>query len=479
MISRLFLLLSLATPVFAQDGGQLFTLYCSACHGADGKGATGGTFPPLAGSPYVAGDPDRAIKIALKGLTGPVDVLGKTFNLEMPPQGAVLPDDQLAAILTYVRSAWGNQAGPVNADQVKTIRASVEARNTPWTATEILKLHPLPLEKTALTNLISQAYSGTWTTMPDFSKLQAANAEEEHDGLISLKKAPFTDNFAMLWQADFEAPADGEYQFTLDADDAASVLIDEKKIVEVTGSGPMNGSRVKQGKVTLTKGTHKFRAEYLEILNFEGIAIGWKAPGGKTFKWLTDESVKVAKVRDTILIEPANGRPVIYRNFISGTTPRAIGIGFPGGFNLAYSADNLAPELLWTGDFIDGSNKWAERGTAENPPAGENVVKLSKVRFLPQEARFRGYKLDKDGNPRFSVQIGECFLLDSWHVEGNVLFRDLNYVGTGPPLNLVIVDHPENKLSIFVERGSFQNQEGKTTLQLSPRQNATLTYRWK
>lgn len=60
----LALSLSLASPLLAQDGPQLFTQYCSACHGTDGKGATAGTFPPLAGSPYIKGDPDRSVKTA-------------------------------------------------------------------------------------------------------------------------------------------------------------------------------------------------------------------------------------------------------------------------------------------------------------------------------------------------------------------------------------------------------------------------------
>ncbi len=154
MISRLLLSLSLASPVLAQDGQQLYTLYCSACHGTDGKGATGGTFPPLSESPWVSGDADRAVKVVLYGLQGRVDVLGKTYNLEMPPQGAVLPDDQVAAILTYVRSAWGNQSSAVTADFVKAVRAANADRKTAWTAEEILKLHPLPLEKTVLTNLL-------------------------------------------------------------------------------------------------------------------------------------------------------------------------------------------------------------------------------------------------------------------------------------------------------------------------------------
>ncbi len=467
MLHRLFLLLSLATPLTAQDGGQLFTLYCSACHGADGKGATGGTFPPLAESPWLSGDPDRAVKVVLCGLTGPVDVLGKTYNLEMPPQGAVLPDDQIAAILTYVRSSWGNNASAVTPETVKTIRAAT-ARKTAWTAPEILKLHPLPLEKTALTNLISQVYAGNWSSLPDFSTLKAENVEEEHDGILSLTDSSLKDAFAMVWQADFAAPTNGEYAFLLDADDAANLLIDGKSVVEVGGIGPMDGSRAKQKKTTLTQGSHKFRVEYLEISGNEGITIGWKGPGDKSWKWLTDTTAKSTKLREPIPIESANGRPVIYRNFIAGTSPRAIGIGFPGGLNLAYSADNLAPELLWTGAFMDGAAKWLERGTDNSPPAGENVVTLGKSRSLPKEARFRGYKLDASGNPTFAVQLGEQMLLDSWHAESGALVRKLSI--TGSPLDLEISRPP----GLIVEGAT-----GSTTQKLTPGQPLTLTYRWK
>lgn len=481
MIPRfLFFLSTLATTLCGQDGQQLFTLYCSACHGSDGKGATGGTFPPLAESPWLSGDPDRAIKIVLKGVAGPIAVSGKTYNLEMPPQGAVLPDDQIAAILTFVRSAWGNQAGTVTTDQVKTIRASVAGRNTPWTAAEILKLHPLPFEKTALTNLLSQAYPGKWDRMPDFTNLKATNIEEEHDGVISLKKSPFQDNFAMVWEAGFDAPASGEYQFALDADDAAAVIIDGKQIVEVKGNGPMNNTRAKQAKTKLTKGSHKFRVEYLEHTGNQGIAIGWKGPGVKNWKWLTDDTTKPAKIHEPIPITPVNGRPVIYRNFIAGTTPRAIGVAFPGGLNLAYSADNLAPELLWTGKFIDGAAKWLDRGTANNPPAGEKLVKLTNERGLPGAARFRGYQLDSAGNPTFSVEIGSGILHDSWQAESSTLVRKLALTGSSSPLDFVLSDHPiDGEISVVAEGSSLKSFGGRTTIQLDPGKPVTLTYRWK
>ncbi len=472
---------TLAAPLPAQDGPQLFSLYCSACHAADGKGATGGTFPPLAESPYVAGDPDRAIKIVLKGLTGPVDVLGKTYNLEMPPQGAVLPDDQIAAILTHVRSSWGNHAGPITTDQVKTSRASVADRATPWTAPEILKLHPFPLEKSVIANLLSQSFRGDWDEMPDFSKEKATNVEEEHDGILTLKNAPAAEDFAMVWTGDFVAPTVGIFTFLLDADDGATLYIDNSKVVEVKGIGPMDGSRAQEGKLTLLQGPHPIRVEYFQKKGNKGLALAWSSTRAKILHWLTEDTTNVLAVQPTsIPVGPDGDRPVIYRNFISGTTPRAIGVGFPGGINLAYSADNLAPELLWTGEFIEGTKKWNERGTADNPPAGQNVVSPSKSRALPENAKFVGYDLDSSGNPAFSVTIGSDSLVDSYHAESNTIIRKLTLTGSGPALEILIADKSiEAQLSITAEGGSLETTNTKTTLKLTPGKTVTLTYHWK
>ena len=189
----------------------------------------------------------------------------------------------------------------------------------------------------------------------------------------------------------------------------------------------------------------------------------------KNWKWLTDRQGEIrGECRDPIPIEPVNDRPVIYRNFIAGTTPRAIGVGFPGGLNLAWSADNLGPELIWTGAFMDGAQKWIDRGTDNSPPAGENVVNLAKSRTLPKEARFKGYKLDPAGNPTFSVQIGDQFLLDSWRAESGALIRKLTV--TGRPLEIPISQPAEL---------TIEGTSGKPTLNLTPGQPVTLTYRWK
>jgi nitrite reductase (NO-forming) len=94
---------------------------CSVCHQANGQGIEG-VFPPLAGSDLLAATPQRAISIALNGLSGPLTVNGKTYNSVMPPMSQ-LNDDEIANILTYVTHAWGNQGtGAFTAAEIRAVR---------------------------------------------------------------------------------------------------------------------------------------------------------------------------------------------------------------------------------------------------------------------------------------------------------------------------------------------------------------------
>jgi mono/diheme cytochrome c family protein len=85
----------------------------------------------------VNGDEEKIARIVLHGLTGPVEVAGETYSGMMPPWGGVLKDPELAAVLTYIRSSWGNKATPVTAAKIASIRAATTARTTPWTAAEL------------------------------------------------------------------------------------------------------------------------------------------------------------------------------------------------------------------------------------------------------------------------------------------------------------------------------------------------------
>lgn len=121
-------------------GRSVYESVCALCHNSDGMGKPGQA-PVLAGSEWVTGSPGRLIRIPLHGLTGPVTVKGETWTLgAMPAMGAALPDEQLAAVLTYMRQSWGNKAEPITAEQVKAVRDETAARGQPWTAAELLAI---------------------------------------------------------------------------------------------------------------------------------------------------------------------------------------------------------------------------------------------------------------------------------------------------------------------------------------------------
>lgn len=101
-------------------GEKIFNIYCVACHQKDGKGASG-RFPPLANTDWVTGDKKRLIGILLNGIEGTIIVNGETFINAMP-QHSFLKDDELATVLTYVRSNFGNNASSILPDEVAKLR---------------------------------------------------------------------------------------------------------------------------------------------------------------------------------------------------------------------------------------------------------------------------------------------------------------------------------------------------------------------
>ena len=106
-------------------GKQLYEQVCGTCHSPDGAGKPGQA-PTLAGSEWVnEKNPKRIIAIPLEGLAGEIHVSGQTWNASMAAMGAGLSDSDLASVLTYIRSSWGNKGDAVTADDVKAVRAAV------------------------------------------------------------------------------------------------------------------------------------------------------------------------------------------------------------------------------------------------------------------------------------------------------------------------------------------------------------------
>ena len=105
------------------QGRATFQGTCSTCHQAEGQGLAS-VFPPLAKSDYLMADKQRAIHVVLAGLSDPVTVNGQPYNNVMP-SWAHLTDHEIANVLSYVRSSFGNQGEPVTDEEVAAVRASL------------------------------------------------------------------------------------------------------------------------------------------------------------------------------------------------------------------------------------------------------------------------------------------------------------------------------------------------------------------
>ena len=118
-------------------GKTVYDGVCGICHGVDGAGKPGQA-PALADSEWVtAKNFNRLAHIPLAGVSGPIQVKGKDWNMAMAAMGAALSDDDLAAVLTYIRSSWGNKAAALTGDDVKKIRAAVGRAPQPYTAEQL------------------------------------------------------------------------------------------------------------------------------------------------------------------------------------------------------------------------------------------------------------------------------------------------------------------------------------------------------
>ncbi len=104
--------------------GKAQYIVCGACHGQNGEGSPAG--PPLANSEWVTGPVSNLILIQLRGLVGPITVNGTEYNFP----GGMVPmsyqtDEQVAAVLTFIRNSFGNQASAVTPGQAASLRGEV------------------------------------------------------------------------------------------------------------------------------------------------------------------------------------------------------------------------------------------------------------------------------------------------------------------------------------------------------------------
>jgi len=142
-------------------GKELFgrEAYCGTCHQEQGQGLAASGYPPLRQSKWVNGSEERLIKLTLKGIYGPMTVLRRNYkgNVPMTPFEGLMNDEEVAAVLTYVRNTFGNKASVISPEKVKEVRASIADQDGFYLASDLLEEHPIGGKKSKkLENLVPE-----------------------------------------------------------------------------------------------------------------------------------------------------------------------------------------------------------------------------------------------------------------------------------------------------------------------------------
>jgi len=118
------------------EGQRIYTRVCQACHQANGEGISG-VFPTLAGAEWVVDKPDYTVLSILNGLRGELIRERATYDGVMPQFGSQLDDQDIAAVVSYIRTSFGNDAGEIQPERVTQIRELTADKSGAYTAETI------------------------------------------------------------------------------------------------------------------------------------------------------------------------------------------------------------------------------------------------------------------------------------------------------------------------------------------------------
>ncbi len=381
LIACITLTSSEASPVpeaVLELGAQQYAA-CATCHGTDGKGMKAGDLvmaPSLHESIYVTSDrPEVLALMVLKG----VKKEDTKYVQEMVALGQAFDDEKLAAVLTYVRDAFGGHDDEVTAGQVAKWREVFAPMPASMTRKEYERFLRAP-RITGFSELTYAVYPGKWEEMPDFRTLEPSAEGKVEDGLIDLALAGEDlqeQPFGMVFQGTFEVLERGQFEFSVVSDDGSRLIVDGELAVDNDG---VHSPRDRRKTLKLEPGVHAMRVEFFNTGGKMFLAAGARPKGG-LWTFLSRERVGKGSSMGrpplpVIPLKPENpGEAVIYRNFIAGSSPRGIAVGYPGGVNLCWDADLLNLSLIWRGDFMDGGLHWTGRGYGSQSPMGTELVK--------------------------------------------------------------------------------------------------------
>jgi len=362
-------------------------------------------------------------------------------------------------------------------------------------------------------------YLGDWKQLPDFSKLKPHREGKVDDNLIAVKLDDYKNEFGVVFTGKLTAPKTGSYRFFLSSDDGARILIDGKEVVTHDGIHP--ASDIKEKGLTLDQGEHSFRLEYFQAGGNIELYAAWKGADFQTTplsKWLHPNwkgSGRKQKEFEPIPLV-VKDEAVIYRNFIQGAGNRGIGVGYPGGINLAWSAESMNLALIWRGAFFDAARHWNSRGGGHEKPLGYDVLQptgeVTPAFFITEKPEaewpkwdrskryegfaWKGYSLDAKRFPTFRYSWQEADVEESFSIAGNgnlpdgnaKLIRTVKLTGKLPANAWYrIASGPfESKDGVFISKGPQKHRITAADAQIAgmnlviPAKPGTLTitYQW-
>ena len=235
-------LLTAEQETMFREGRDLFTQLCAPCHQPHGSGLAQ-VAPPLNGTAWVAGPPERLVRILLHGLYGPLEVAGTQWNHHMPGfrEVGLTNDLSVAALLTYVRRAWENTADPVDPALVARVRMETADRQLPWTAAELLGLPMDAVAGMVEPELIRPGADGE-LVLP--ARLAVCFGEQlAYRPALDILAPWRREHDIATWRVEVPAAADYEVFITLAADAASTgdQFLVESEVGRVRGSVPATG----------------------------------------------------------------------------------------------------------------------------------------------------------------------------------------------------------------------------------------------
>ena len=364
-------------------------------------------------------------------------------------------------------------------------------------------------------------YQGSWDKLPDFSKLSPTRTGDLSEGLVGWKFDDYKNQFGMEFDGKLKAAKKGKYSFFLASDDGAEIFIDGKSVLKRDGIHPAGDPQ--ERAVQLDEGEHALHVNYFQQAGEAELYVAWSGPGFSETplsSWIP-ESRKDPAARakgdknSGIVLAPEADRAIIYRNFLEGSSPRGIAVGFPSHLNLCFDADQMSVSMLWRGAFIDAKRHWTDRGGGNQPPLGYAVVKpagneqglavLADPNTTPwpkhqqraEGAQFKGYHLDAKGFPTFAYTMGGLTVQETYETQGTdadlnaKLVRIIRISGSASPNTYLRAAAGEVKaegnqfvigkqFSISVQGATPQARQNELILPLDPAtsKEIRLTYQW-